>query len=207
MKNPYEVLGIKEGASKEEIQRAYKELVKKYHPDQYGDNPLRKLAEDKMRDINEAYETLKSSHSSSYNKSNYSSSTYQNSSNGEQSYEFNEIRKDIQRGYLDDAYNKLNNMSLRDAEWNFLMGVVYMKRGWYDGAYTYLKTAVSMDPLNHEYKNAFNSLNHGNNHYRNVYHNRRGGGMFGGDCCDALCTLWCADSCCECLGGDICSCM
>ncbi|NLY98883.1 MAG: DnaJ domain-containing protein, partial [Clostridiaceae bacterium] len=35
MKNPYEVLGIKETASDAEIKRAYRELVKKYHPDQY----------------------------------------------------------------------------------------------------------------------------------------------------------------------------
>lgn len=207
MKNPYEVLGIKEGASKEEIQRAYKELVKQYHPDQYGDNPLRKLAEDKLRDINEAYETLKSSHNSSYNKSNYSSSTHHNSSGGGQNYSYNDIRRDIQRGYLDDAYNKLNNINSRDAEWNFLMGVIYMKRGWYDGAFNYLENAVSMDPSNHEYRNAFNSLGHNNHRYREVYHNRRGGGLFGGDCCDTLCTLWCADSLCECLGGDLCSCM
>lgn len=38
MQNPYEVLGLKEGASIEEVKRAYRELVKKYHPDQYADN-------------------------------------------------------------------------------------------------------------------------------------------------------------------------
>ena len=38
--NPYEVLGVKEGATEEEIKAAYKELVKKYHPDKYADNPL-----------------------------------------------------------------------------------------------------------------------------------------------------------------------
>lgn len=47
MKNPYEVLGIKEGASEEEIRRAYKELARKYHPDKYANNPLSDLAEEK----------------------------------------------------------------------------------------------------------------------------------------------------------------
>ena len=37
MQNPYEVLGIKEGASVEEIKAAYREQVKKYHPDAYRD--------------------------------------------------------------------------------------------------------------------------------------------------------------------------
>lgn len=58
VKNPYEVLGISEGASEEEIKKAYREQVKKYHPDQYQDNPLSKLAEEKLREVNEAYEYL-----------------------------------------------------------------------------------------------------------------------------------------------------
>ena len=50
--NPYEVLGLKPGATQEEIKKAYRNLIKQYHPDQYGDNPLKDLAEEKMREIN-----------------------------------------------------------------------------------------------------------------------------------------------------------
>ena len=56
--NPYEVLGVKEGASEEEIKAAYKELVKKYHPDKYVNNPLADLAEQKLQEVNEAYDML-----------------------------------------------------------------------------------------------------------------------------------------------------
>ena len=56
--NPYEVLGVSENASDEEIKKAYKELVKKYHPDKYQDNPLADLAEEKLQEINEAYDIL-----------------------------------------------------------------------------------------------------------------------------------------------------
>ena len=58
MRNPYEVLGLKEGASIEEVKKAYRELVKKYHPDRYRDNPLSDLAEEKLREINEAYDYI-----------------------------------------------------------------------------------------------------------------------------------------------------
>ena len=59
MSDPYQVLGVSPSASDEEIKRAYRELVKKYHPDNYNDNPLADLAEAKMKEINEAYDTIK----------------------------------------------------------------------------------------------------------------------------------------------------
>ena len=47
--NPYEILGVKPGASQDEIKKAYRQLIKKYHPDQYGDNPLKELAQEKLK--------------------------------------------------------------------------------------------------------------------------------------------------------------
>ena len=56
--NPYKVLEIDENATTEQIKEAYRRLVKKYHPDKYVDNPLSSLAEEKMREINQAYDML-----------------------------------------------------------------------------------------------------------------------------------------------------
>lgn len=60
---------MSENASDEEIKAAYRQLVKKYHPDQYGDNPLADLAQEKLKEVNEAYaeiEKMRSSKSDSY---------------------------------------------------------------------------------------------------------------------------------------------
>ena len=58
MTDPYTVLGVKPDASDEEVKRAYRELARKYHPDNYQNNPLADLAEEKMKEINEAYESI-----------------------------------------------------------------------------------------------------------------------------------------------------
>ncbi|MBU6392523.1 MAG: molecular chaperone DnaJ [Planctomycetes bacterium] len=52
----YEILGVNRTASKEEIKAAYRTLAKKFHPDLNKDNP--KLAEEKFKEISEAYEVL-----------------------------------------------------------------------------------------------------------------------------------------------------
>ena len=58
MNDPYSVLGVSSNASDEEIKRAYRELARKYHPDNYQNNPLADLAEEKMKEINEAYDAI-----------------------------------------------------------------------------------------------------------------------------------------------------
>ena len=61
-KDPYKILGVSPTASDAEIKSAYKELVKKYHPDQYQDNPLADVAEEKMSEINAAYDPVSYTH-------------------------------------------------------------------------------------------------------------------------------------------------
>ena len=58
MNDPSQVLGIPETATDEEVKRAYRELARKYHPDNYHDNPLEDLAQEKMKEINAAYEDI-----------------------------------------------------------------------------------------------------------------------------------------------------
>ena len=75
MSDPYEVLGLKQGASEEEVKKAYKTLAKKYHPDVTGNDPA---AAKKMQEINSAYDAIinhksyaSSSSSYGYNQSSW----------------------------------------------------------------------------------------------------------------------------------------
>ena len=58
MKNYYKILEVSENASIEVIEKAYRVLVRRYHPDLQGSNPQ---AEEKIREINEAYDVLSDS--------------------------------------------------------------------------------------------------------------------------------------------------
>ena len=202
--NPYEVLGLKPGATQEEIKKAYRNLIKQYHPDQYGDNPLKDLAEEKKRDINAAYDALTKNAGNTYSSSNSSNSSY-NSSSSDNSYMFSEIRRLIQSGNFAEAENRLNSISNnRNAEWNFLYGVLLTNKGWFDAGLKHIQTAVNMDPNNFEYRQTLNSLHQRTQAYSNNYY--RTTGSNNANACDCCINLWCLDSICECMGGDLIGC-
>ena len=200
MKEPYEVLGVSRNATDEEIKAAYKELAKKYHPDNYANSPLADLAEEKMKEINEAYDTVISKRkrkSSDNNRGYYTSG------------EFADIRNLINQGRLEEAQELLDGIATdkRSAEWYFLNGAVLYRRGWYDDAYTSYATACRMDPSNMEYRDALNRMAR----QRNGSFNTTGGystAYNSGGCsaCDVCQGLICADCCCECMGGDLIRC-
>lgn len=198
MRNPYEVLGVRQGASEEEIKKAYRELVKKYHPDRYSDNPLQDLAEEKLREINEAYDTLMKNFQGSGSGYGGYSSNNQGGNYGEDG-PFQEIRMEINRGNLNGAEAKLNGISNRTGEWHFLMGMIHFRKGWFDSAHRFFNTACSMDPNNFEYRQMLNELNQRQTSYRQNYYGRRGGND---DMCNMCFKIWAIDTCCECMGGD-----
>ena len=68
MRDPYSVLGVSPNATDDEIKEAYRKLAKKYHPDI---NPDKKLAEEMMKEINLAYDTIKKQREQGINGNSY----------------------------------------------------------------------------------------------------------------------------------------
>ncbi|MCL1895874.1 MAG: DnaJ domain-containing protein [Clostridiales bacterium] len=210
-RNPYEVLGLKPGATQEEIKAAYRELVKKYHPDRYQDNPLNDLAEEKMREINEAYDVLTAGAKGPKDRGGTqygpgSSRGYnggpaygggQDSYMGDDAGEFREVRRSIDRGDLRDAEARLSRTGTRNAEWYYLFGVLNIRRGWYNEGMQGLQTAVSMEPQNYEYRNTLNSVVAQTQGYQASSY-RRGYGDPERAFCYGLQCYCCADMCCDC---------
>ncbi|MGD9568995.1 MAG: DnaJ domain-containing protein [Sedimentibacter sp.] len=197
MKDPYEVLGLQRGASKDEVKSAYRKLAKKYHPDMNENNPLKDLAEEKFKEIQSAYDEIMNGNASSYQGYNGSGSSYESGSGN-----LNNIRQMIQTGRFQEAIRALNLIPTRNAEWNYLMGVCYVNMGSIAQGMQFVQNAARMEPSNFEYKNFLNQIYNMQNSYQHRAYNY-GGGNSSADCCTQLI---CADCLCECLGGDLISC-
>ena len=210
MNDPYSVLGVSPSASDDEVKRAYRDLARKYHPDNYHDNPLADLASEKMKEINEAYDAITKSRESSGGYG-YGGSAYQTQSGGQRQYtgrnnQYIQIRNLINANNLAQAEAMLNQIANHDAEWYYLMGSVYWRRGWMDQASQFFRTASTMDPTNIEYRNAVQYMNQGGRAYRPA--GGMGMNMMGGDeTCNMCQTLICADCCCEMMGGNLIPCI
>lgn len=210
MSDPYKVLGVSPSATDEEIKAAYRELAKKYHPDNYANTPLADFATEKMKEINEAYDTIVSQRRNGGNAGNpgaaggypgYGYGGYRANSS------FSDVRNLIMTGRFADAEQILNGVPMdgRNAEWYFLKGSVLYKRGWLEEASNHFSRACQMDPTNPEYRAAMNQiLNQRNGRYGGYNPNMQGAG--GCNSCDVCSSLICADCCCECMGGDLISC-
>ncbi len=212
MTDPYSVLGVSPNASDEEIKKAYRNLSRKYHPDSYNDNPLADLAEEKFKEVQDAYKQIMEERSRGGSYSGSGSSSYSGgysggsySGSGDSNVELTAAGNFINNGRYRDALNVLNGIRNRDARWYYYSAVANAGIGNNIQAMNDANQAVNMDPGNPEYRNFLNQMQWRTNRYQGTGSNYGGQPTCStGNCC---CDLWIADTCCECMGGDLCACM
>ena len=207
MNDPYEVLGVSRNASDSEIKKAYHDLVKKYHPDNYADNPLADLASEKMKQINEAYDSItkaRASGGSSYGSSSSGGYQYGSQQSASNSYsygygyqgstggsQYREVRSLLNSNRLDAAESMLNGMPNRDAEWYYLRGEIAFRRGWLDEAAQNYQMACSMQPGNIQYRSALQRVSGTYSPYRQTNYQQSSDLNDACNICNALLCLNC----------------
>lgn len=155
MKDPYEVLGVPRGASDEEVTKAYRKLAKKYHPDL---NPGDAQAEEKMREINEAYDLIKSGKAASYGQENAYGSYGSYGNPFEHDSEFDAVLRYLQAGHAQEALYLLNQMPDRTAQWYYYSAVANSRLGNQITALEHAERAVQMAPGNMQYRQLYMML-------------------------------------------------
>ena len=217
-KNPYDVLGVSPSASDDEIKKAYRDLTRKYHPDANVDNPLADLAEEKFKEVQEAYDTIMHERSSGSSGS-YSYGGSSSGSSGSYSYGGSSSQSGAPDPRLQAAVNYINSRRFREAlntldqipersaMWYYLSGCANAGLGNNVLARDHAAQAVNMEPNNLQYRQLLNQLDFSSRRYQSSPY---GAGYGGGYSCgtgNMCCDLCIADQLCECMGGDLCSCM
>ncbi len=198
MRDPFEVLGLPQGASDEQVRNAYKDLARRYSENGEFPDAAR------MRELDAAYDAIilsRTGNGGSTADSNYNSyNTYTRYDSSVP--DFGDIRAKINSGRVDEAEILLEGIPAgqRTAEWYYLKGTVSHRKGWLEDAARNFERASQLDPNNAEYRRACNNINSDRaGGYRTERNPDKSSGC---SACDICSGLLCADCCCECMGGD-----
>jgi molecular chaperone DnaJ len=213
--DPYQILGVSPSASDDEIKKAYREMSRKYHPDTNANNPLADLAEEKFKQVQEAYQQIMEERERGSQRSYSYGNASQTSSSQTYSGSYHTWQDDpkmvaaanyINSRHYNEALNVLSGTQNRSGYWHYFNALAHAGMGNNMEALNFARQAVNMEPNNQEFNDLLNRLQWGGRRYQNTSQ----GYGYGGSSCGTgnfCCDLWLADTLCECMGGDICSCM
>ena len=205
MNEYYELLGVSEGATDEEIAARYEELRAKYREDRWLDGEAGNEAAKMLTKIETAYREI------------VASRKVQSENVGGENV-FEEITRLLKEDNVARAQEMLDDCNERPAEWHYLQAVVFYKKNWTNDSKKQLEIAIQMDPDNAKYRSAYGKMNAKNEYEKqaasqtqNPYSNPNGEPMNGGeqmggsacsDCISCCYTYLCIDClfslCCGC---------
>ena len=207
MKNPYTVLGVPENASEEEIKKAYRTLSRKYHPDANVNNPNKAQAEEKFKEIQQAYQQIMrerenggsgagGSYGGGYGGFGGYGGSSQSSSWSEEDVRMQAAENYIRSRHFNEALRVLSDLSNRNARWYYLSAMANAGVGNNVLAKEHARKASEMEPDNMVYRQLVQQMENGGQWYQSM------GDMYGspmsggGDWCMKICMLNALCGCC-----------
>lgn len=175
MTDPYQVLGVSRSASDDEIKKAYRALSRKYHPDANVNNPNKAQAEERFKEVQQAYDQImkEKQQGSSYG-GGYSyrgaGNGFGGSGMGSESPQMQAAANYIANRCYSEALNVLNNIlfSERSARWYYYSAIANQGVGNNITAKEHAQQAVDMEPSNMEYRRFLQHLEFGGTWYNNM---------------------------------------
>lgn len=228
MSDPYQVLGVSRNASDDEIKKAYKNLSRKYHPDANINNPNKEQAEERFKEIQQAYQQImKEKTSGGYQQGYYGNNTAGAGYGGFEGFggygdfggygrtdsncgyeEDTHIRAAgnyIRNGYYKEARNVLDGMeeSARNARWYFYSAQAHAGLRNNVAALEHARAAVRLEPNNMEYQQLLYLYENGGGWYQQRQYAYGRPSMSGNSFCLKLCIANLICNLC-CGGGGMC---
>lgn len=202
MLDPYSVLGVSRDASMDEIKKAYRKLSRKYHPDANINNPNKEEAEEKFKQVQQAYDQIVREREQGASQSSWSGGFgggYQ-TQDDQRSMEMRAAANYINAAHYQEALNVLNRMTERNGEWYYYHAIASAGAGNTANAMEDARHAVEMEPNNMQYQQLYQQLQSGGQWYQNMgngYGYERPGNGLGSCCCQCLClNMLCPGCCC-----------
>lgn len=224
MLDPYSVLGLSRTAPEDEVKKAYRALSRKYHPDANVNNPNRDKAEEKFKEIQQAYQQIMREREmgSGYDGGGYSGNygngfagsfggfgqggfggfgSSQGASEDEYTIHMRAAANFIRSGHYNEAMNVLNGISNKTAGWYYLSAIANAGIGNNVLALQYAKQAAAMEPNNRDYRNLVYQMESGGTWYQGMQNPYGSAVYMGNDCCMKLCLANLLCNLCCCGGG------
>ena len=205
MNNPYDVLGVPYGASEDEVKKAYRKLSRIYHPDANVNNPNKAQAEEKFKQVQQAYQQIMKE-----KEQGYSSGSWQEygpfggfGQNTQSSYSETDVKMQAVRNFINsrhfrEASRLLSEISERNARWFYYSALANAGLGNNVTAKEHARMASSMEPDNLQYRQLISQMENGNTWYRGMGEVYGSPVDLGGDWCTRICI---ANLLCNCLCG------
>lgn len=199
-KQYYQLLGLDETATDEEISARYQELKAKYSEEQWQDGEAGNDAAKMLTKLDVAFAEIKASRKEK-----------ERNTQGQTTYE--EVSELLKAGNINEAQAKLDDFNERGAEWHYLQAVVFYKKNWSNESKKQLEIAMQMDPENKKYRVAYGKLNE-----KNAYEQRsaemprsesyapQDGEQMGGNTCSECVSCCYTYLCVNCLFNLCCGC-
>lgn len=183
--DPYQVLGVSRSASDEEIKKAYRALSRRYHPDANVNNPNKAQAEEKFKQVQQAYDQIMkekqqgSGYGGTYDGAGFGGfggASYGGSYYGGQSRYHEESSKlqaaanYIQNRCYREALNVLNDIpfSERQGRWYYYSAMANQGIGNTATALEHIRRAVELEPSNVQYRQFQQHLEYGGTWYTSM---------------------------------------
>ena len=141
----YEILGVSDSATDEEIKERYRELKKKYNEERWLEGEAGNHAARMLEKLDAAYEEIMRERRETRR-------------NTEGTNAFDEVAELIKKGDIAGAQEKLDSFNERNAEWHYLQSVVFYRKNWINESKKQLEIAMQMDGGNAKYRDAYEKL-------------------------------------------------